>query len=123
MPMIREKTEIITRLEKKMEEGKKVILFNYPDMETLLLFDKYLGSMKYTNIEIWQSLDSGIISGNVKYCLASEMMELLDLYNTYDFSNKISNVSHTTQYGSLFNYLKMGIMSEEEIIAAIQKGL
>lgn len=46
---------------------------------------------------------------------------VIDLYRTYDFSDKIVLIEEPACYGSLINYVKAGIMSEEEMMEALLK--
>lgn len=43
----------------------------------------------------------------------------IDLYHTYDFSDKVISLENSPCYGSLFNYVKTGIMTEEEMLDAL----
>ena len=37
----------------------------------------------------------------------------------YDFSDKVSIISDTDQYGCLFNYVKTGILTKQEMVDAL----
>lgn len=48
-----------------------------------------------------------------------DMHNLCLLYHMYDFSDKICMVDNNERFGTLFNYLHTGILSEDEFIDAI----
>ena len=48
-----------------------------------------------------------------------DFFELTNLYSKYEFSNRISLLSREANYGSLFNYLDTGLITEDEMITAI----
>lgn len=47
-----------------------------------------------------------------------EWGEVLQLYMMYDFSDRFLVLSDNSQYGSLMNYVKTGIMTMEDIFQA-----
>ncbi|MCR4792597.1 MAG: hypothetical protein K5871_07595 [Lachnospiraceae bacterium] len=54
---------------------------------------------------------------------AEETKNILDLYRTYEFSDKFHFLSSPSDqnYGSLMNYVRNGILTEEEGYAAMLK--
>ena len=46
--------------------------------------------------------------------------EILDLYRTYEFSDRVIFISNDSNYGTLYNYVRAGIITEREFIEAIQ---
>ena len=44
-----------------------------------------------------------------------EARELLNLKNTYEFSGNFIVISEVELYGTLFNYIKTGILTEEDM--------
>ena len=49
----------------------------------------------------------------------AEFAAIQKLYHTYEFSDHIHFVALNDQYGSLFNYVKTGLLTEEEMIEAL----
>lgn len=57
---------------------------------------------------------------NYNYELSSACKErIAELYNLYEFSDEILMINSTPLYPSLFNYVKTGILTEEEMIQAL----
>ena len=48
-----------------------------------------------------------------------EAQELYKLYLTYEFSNRFEICSDNMRYGTIFNYVDTGIMTEEEAVNAL----
>lgn len=48
-----------------------------------------------------------------------ETQELYDLYMTYEFSDKFSLFADGRQYGTIFNYVATGILTQREAVMAI----
>lgn len=48
-----------------------------------------------------------------------EKDELLDLYFMYEFSEHITIVNNNPQYPSIFNYLSVGLLTNEDLIKAL----
>ena len=47
------------------------------------------------------------------------MDEILNFYRMYDFSDKITVISDSDQFGSLINYVKTGILTKQEMVDAL----
>ena len=45
--------------------------------------------------------------------------EFISLFHTYEFSDRISVLERSSQYGTLFNYVKTGILTEQEMVDAL----
>ena len=113
------KNVMISELEDRIKAGYEVFLFDSKDAELMKLL--CIGSKKQNNrkIEIWHSLDSEMKSGHIRYISRYEMEEILDMYRLYDFSDKFTVISESSQFGSLFNYLKTGVLTKEEMAEAL----
>ena len=125
MPVIVSKSEIVYRLENLISTGKKVILYDHDDRGILILFCEGVAKRELLNIEIWHRADEGHNVGNVpdyaflKSIPSEDMNDILHFYRLYDFSDKITVISESSQYGSLFNYVRNGILTPEEMVDAI----
>ena len=139
MPVIVSKSEIVYRLENLISTGKKVILYYHDDQEILNLFCKGVAKRELLDIEIWYRADEehndakthtavdeyrGYATDVPDYPFlkpipSESMNEILDFYRLYDFSDKITIISESSQYGSLFNYVKNGILTPGEMAEAI----
>lgn len=47
--------------------------------------------------------------------------ELLELYNMYEFSDRFRVVSGNRQFGSVWNYVDAGILTEQEALEALAR--
>ncbi len=50
---------------------------------------------------------------------SGDMADFLRFYKMYEFSDRICVLEETKQYGSLLNYLKTGLLSQEEYSEAL----
>ena len=105
---------ILCRLKTIIDAGNKVVLFNSTDLEMLDLLRENLKGENDENYKIWHSIEK-----TFGYISQSEMCDILELYRTYDFSDKVLVLSDSNQYGSLYNYVKTGILTKEEMVAAL----
>lgn len=119
MSVIEYKSEIICQLEKQMNDGKRVLIFDCQDVGLFMLLFKGIEKRSLSNIEIWHSLEDLTENGFSRRITTEQMDEVLKIYRLYDFSNKIAVISEEVQYGSLFNYVKNGILTAEEMVDAI----
>jgi hypothetical protein len=56
----------------------------------------------------------------VVYAQEGQSEEIVDLYRTYEFSDRVIYVSKESNYGTLYNYVKTGVLSEEEFLDSIR---
>lgn len=49
----------------------------------------------------------------------SEHKDWIDMYNTYEFTDKFILLQRDVNHGVLYNYVDTGIMSEEEVFEVI----
>ena len=106
--------EALCRIKSILDDRDKVILFNCMDKELLRLIRNELKKRNSINTNIWQSIEN-----TSDYISQSKMDEVIEMYQTYDFSNKVSVISESNQCGSILNYVKNGILTEEEMIEVI----
>ena len=48
-----------------------------------------------------------------------ELEEMISLYNTYEFSPNVLLLADSAQYGTLFNYIKLGLLTADELVEAL----
>ena len=114
MPVNGRKTDVLYKLEKLIANGKRVLIVYQNDREILELLRVGIRNRNTTDIKIWQSLEEAS-----DYVLQSDIDEVLEINRMYDFSDKIAVISDSAQYGSLFNYVKTGIMTKEEMVETL----
>ena len=113
------KTDAICLLEKSINKGNIIILFNMHDKEVLSLLSEILQLRSMVNIEVWQCDDESIKAAPIRFISKQDMEEILNVYHMYDFSDKITVISNNDQYASMFNYLKTGILTKQEMVEAL----
>lgn len=119
MSVIVYKSKIICQLEKQINDGKRLLIFDCQDVGFFLLFCEEIEKRNLSNIEIWHSLEVLTAHGFSRRITAKQMDEVLEIYRLYDFSDKVVVISEGVQYGSLFSYVRNGILTAEEMVDAI----
>lgn len=119
MSLNEEKTQIICKLEKAIVSGKRIILFNCDNNTILNTILNKIEVDKIENVEIWVKKEYYSKSKIVKVITDEEIFDLLKLYKMYEFSNRFYVVSDSEQYGNVFNYIRNGIITEEEMADAL----
>ncbi|HBA49320.1 MAG TPA: hypothetical protein DCZ91_16310 [Lachnospiraceae bacterium] len=115
----------ILAIEKALEEFDKVILIdnklhdwrmtgafydedNFKETDKKVLILSEAEEKRVGNIE-WQSISE------------REAREILEIYYLYEFSNRIAVVDREQAFGSLWDYVATGLLTEEELVEAILK--
>lgn len=117
--MVETCTDIIRKLEERIKKGERLIMFDHEDVELLRLIMACLKNGSHYGIEIWTCSGEADIPDGVERILRKDMDEILETYHLYDFSDRIMVVSDCEQYGSLFNYVKAGILTKQEMADAL----
>lgn len=118
MPMV-SRSEIVCELEQKINEGKKIFLLNQHDAKLLGLLCEGLKEHNMQDAEVWHCMDEAPEYSQAQRISRKEMDEVREMYLMYDFSDRISVISDTTQYGSLFNYLENGVITTEDMMESL----
>ncbi len=117
-----EKSETVSRLEKKINSGIWVLLVDLQEDSFLDMLCKRLQKHGVRRCEVWHCCTEKQGYDNTRLLARAEMEELLSLYRLYEFSDKVTVISETTQYGGLINYVKNGLFTPEEMVDAILYG-
>ena len=112
------KPEIICKLEEMINNGKRVLVFDCDDEMLLRLSCEYLEDRDISKCEIWYCM-KGVENCSARLITRKQMDDVLKIYRMYDFSDKVSVISNSIQYGSMFNYVKNGILSKKEMVEAL----
>lgn len=119
-----EKNEILFQIEKYLDEGKKIIIINKNDHETafwnnFILFINRNSKIKDVLILMVDGTAQDLKTNNknmdIKLITSEEYAFIKRVYDMYEFSDRISIVSTSSLYPSIFNYLKTGMLTEEEV--------
>lgn len=113
------KTEIVCELEQKISEGKRIFLLNQYDEKLLGLLCKGIKEHDLWDAEVWHCMDDASGYYQAQRISRKEMDEVREMYFMYDFSDRVSVISDTSQYGSLFNYLENGVITIEDMMEAL----
>lgn len=119
MPVIVYKSDELCRLERTIKDGTKVFLIDIQDADIINLLLSKIRNDKLEKMEVWHCLDS-IEDDKGSVHLSSEAMrDILEICQMYDFSDKVDVIADSSQYASMLNYVKTGILSKEEMIEAL----
>ncbi len=114
-----ERKDIVVSLEKIIKDGKRVLIVDSDDAELVELLCKKISDGNLTGVEIWHSSGEVVDSDGLRSVSSQDMRELVRLYYMYDFSHRVALVSDSSRYGTLYNYVKTGIMTKEEMADAL----
>ena len=114
-----EKADIIYKIEYKINNGKKIIITDSQNKKIIDLLCSGMIENDLSMMEIWHCIDSQKDKKMLHHISEMEMNELKKMHCLYDFSDKIIFVSDSNQYGTLFNYVKTGILTEQEMVNAL----
>ena len=115
--------EIVNLLESVINNDEKVIAFADDDKHLLSLLYDELGNRMINNVKIYHCVSEVPNHKGVARVSKLEMEEILEMYRTYDFSDQLLVVSNSSINGSMYNYVKTGILTKQEMIDALLKDL
>ncbi len=113
----------IKELEEYLENYDLVFIVN--DSEsfelTQLIVNEDIMAITGKKIMILTSIPFDILKDCVRIIKISnaEMKDIIDIYHTYEASDKITLLSEPFLYGGLQNYVRSELLSREEMIRAI----
>ena len=111
--------EIREKLNTSITSGNKVIILNHDSLDIIHLLCEVLVSKNISNVEIWQSIEEKPYSELSKFVSREIVDKSICIYRMYDFSDKVFIISDSDQYGNLFNYVKTGILTKQEMVEAL----
>jgi len=119
---MKEKAKIIIELEKDLMQYDSVLLCIPNDVDSVLerLFDLSIFKQSEANFKVYipSSFDM-YVKENVRVVSGQEMNIILEYYRMYEFTDRLKILGENKQFGGLVNYLKNGILTEEEVFEAI----
>lgn len=117
--MIHINSECIASIERIANENQHILLINNDDLEFVKVLNECIKNYQSSQFErccvIIPILNTNIMNG----ISDRDSKEFLRIYGLYDFSDKVSVISDAEQYGNLYNYVKNGILTREEMIEAL----
>lgn len=66
----------------------------------------------------WKDLVYKSLDGNSAFVLISDSEEI-ELYRMYEFSDRFIALIESDEYGSIWNYVKRGVISAEDALSCI----
>lgn len=115
------KMNLISNLEDALARGERVVLYACDDELLLEMLIKHIHDRVNSNIELLHCLKTDMNISFAKEIPVEWMNELLNLYRLYDFSDNVIVIEESNQYGTLFNYVKCGLLSIEELVEAFMR--
>lgn len=117
----------IQRLERLLDENSKVLVFPFikKNSEILLRIYDMLISMSKEHKALLLTDIQGRERASNRVCIIStqEMEYVLKIYRMYEFSDRFVLFWQEEPYcGSLINYVKNGLLTEEECLRAMLEG-
>lgn len=110
-------------MEKALEEYDRIVLIDRSlgDQQLLDAFsdgESFKGADRKTLI-LWERADRKAGSIEWRHVAEEEAEGILRLYHLYEFSNRIAIVARGQAFGSLLDYVATGLLTREEMAAAI----
>lgn len=117
--MIGLKTEMKTILEQLIGNGIRVIIFNLDDKDLYNLICDGIQSRNMNSIEVWHCINEATSFNGTRLLAREQMDRILRLYHLYEFSDKITVLSEDIQFANMINYVKVGLLTPEEMVEAL----
>ena len=112
------KSKIEEVIKKSIDAGEKILLWDYCDADLLKRFLAIVKESEGNSIEVWHSNEELSSNNTSRFFLKEDLNVAVNLYRLYEFSDKVALVSDSSNFGLLFNVLKAGLISEDELFKA-----
>ena len=106
-------------MEEEIKRGIRIFLFNLNDKLFLHDICEIIGENYISDIEVWHCMDCDFHYDTARYIETEDMENIMELYRTYDFSDKVTVITDNGIYGNLFNYMNTGVLTKREMIEAL----
>jgi|GEM_PF-2817025 len=123
---MKERTNVINNLERALNAGKKMLICNIRrksvlEKLTTIILEKNCDILLWTiQIDGMEDFLSDEYPKVDRILSQIEMDELISLYHLYEFTDKIIFLSEAQcNYPSLMNFVRLGILSEDEMLEAL----
>lgn len=118
--------QVYRKLEEYLEKYQHVIVVDLSNAGWKIMMEKFLenyhdkGNGKNLFL-VWEdgSVLSNPVSENVVVLSDEEYREIREIYSTYECSDRIRVLAEQKNYPNVFNYLKTGLLTEEECFDAL----
>lgn len=123
--MLNEKNKnFICELEKYLLKYDKIFIFESTDEISTQLLEKFCSFLKYNKFEkkifIMSTFGYEKPEGFDFIRISDTQYNLIcKMYYMYEFSGRMHIINKNYSFGSLFNYIKTGVLTEEEMFEAM----
>ena len=94
------KINVVDRLKMKINKNVHIFIFNHGDSILKIFCDTIIAND--SKVEIWCSKDCTVQNERIVNFSEEELNEVLDYYRLYDFSDKVTVITQSEQFGSLW---------------------
>ena len=119
MSTIENKSENLPLLERIIKKEMKIIVVDSSQYDIFMKLHSAINEKDLKDFEIWHCFDSIPNSPGIIQVSVQEMCKIMELYRLFDFSDRIIVVSPSIQYGSIYNFMQIELLSENEMVNAL----
>lgn len=113
---------IINDIEGYINEYDCILIFDVREFEIHQLFSAFCESeaLRQTDkkVMVMAAADAVPVNGQYRKITQEEYESIYEIYSMYEFSDRIQIISQNSQYASMLNYIKTGILTMEEMFEA-----
>lgn len=121
-----DKDSIVCVIEQYLIMYDRVLIFDDMQEEIQAILTKLFQTLSIGETQkkiLILSMQNGVSVGTVehKQITPEEYQRILQFYNMYEFSNRVEVIAKNAQYGSILNYVKTGLLTEDDLLQIILK--
>lgn len=121
-----DKDSIVCVIEQYLIMYDRVLIFDDMQEEIQAILTKLYQTLSIGETQkkiLILSMQNGVSVGTVEHKQISpeEYQRILQFYNMYEFSNRVEVIAKNAQYGSILNYVKTGLLTEDDLLQIILK--
>lgn len=113
------KSEELREFGNVIVEKHIITIVKTQNIDLIRILLKHITRNQLEYVLVWCDKDLKLEDERLTFLSQFLMDKLLEIYRLYDFSDKITVVSESNQYGTLLNYVKTGILTMEEMVDAL----
>lgn len=114
------KQELIKDLQNKILYYDKILFIFDKIQEIVGSFNKCQGKLSKKIFLLSKNAINSNLAGTNCIQIEEKDSEILrHLYHTYEFSNKFTMFSTDNNFGTIWNYVKTGILTSKEVLSAL----
>ena len=113
------RTKLLDMVEELIKQGFIILVICQNDWELLRVFHDKITNYHLSKVMIWHCVDNYNNNNKIKRLVQDDMNEIISIYHMYDFCDRITIVTDGLQYGNLYNYVRNGLLTKEEMVDAL----